>query len=316
MSDEPTEPTHPRRIDPDDPLADDPERRRQRRRVLRDTLIVVGVLLLLGVAFSILQNSVRFKEDDTFTATGIRTADVEVDDGDININARETTGSDRSATVEAQVRYFLRKPDVSFEDDDDEARIRTSCEWPSNCDVDVSADVPAGTDATLLTGAGDLTVSGPAGVVDARASDGSISVDGAQRDVRAAVSDGDMSIVNTDGAIRAEVTNGDLELASLSGPLRIRTAEGEITGAALSSTDAEIESGTGNVDLEFTETPERVEIDIGAGNLTLALPSGTYRLDESRGAGSIGTQGITENPDAPNRITIRSGEGDVTITGT
>lgn len=319
MSQDPDDPGAPerrvRQLDPGDPLADDPARRRRRRRVLRDILIVAGVLLALGITFSIIQNFVRFMDRDDFTADGTESADIEVDDGDISITARGSADSARSATVETQVRYFLRKPDVRFEDDDTEARVRTSCEWPSNCDIDVSADVPRGTDATLRTDAGDLTVAGPAGVVDARASDGSITVDGALRDVRVAVADGDMSVANVSGAVRAEVTNGDLELASLSGPLRIRMAEGELTGADLTSTDAEIESGTGNVDLEFTGAPERVEIDIGAGNLTLSLPRGTYRLDESRGAGSIDTEGITEDPEAPNRIAIRSGEGNVTIVG-
>lgn len=283
--------------------------------MLRDILIVAGVLLALGITFSILQNSVRFLDDDDFTADGVESADIAVDDGDININARESAGSTRSATVETQVRYFLRKPDVRFEDEETEARVRTSCEWPSNCDIDVSADVPRGTDATLRTDAGDLTVAGPAGVVDARTTDGSITVDGGLRDVRVAVADGEISVANVAGAVRAEVTNGDLDLASLSGPLRIRTAEGELSGADLTSTDAEIESGTGNVDLEFTGTPERVEIDIGAGNLTLTVPRGSYRLDESRGAGSIDTEGITQDPEAPNRIAIRSGEGNVTIIG-
>lgn len=284
--------------------------------MLRDILIVAGVLLALGITFSILQNTIRFHDGDDFTADGVESVDLRVDDGDVNVSARETGDGARSATVETQVRYFLRKPDVRFEDDDTEARIRTSCEWPSNCDIDVSADVPPETDATLRTDAGDLTVTGPAGVVDARASDGEIVVDGARRDVRVAVADGDVSVANVAGAVRAEVTNGDLALASLNGPLRIRTAEGDLTGADLTSSDAEIESGTGNVDLEFAETPERIEIDIGAGNLTLVVPSGTYRLDESRGAGSIDTEGITEDPEAPNRITIRSGEGNVTITGT
>ncbi len=320
MSDDPAEPDatgrQERHLDPDDPLADDPTRQRRRRRVLRDILIVAGVLLLLGIAFSILQNSIRFLDEDDFTADGVESVNISVDDGDVNVIARDSAGASRPATVRTQVRYFLRKPDVRFEDDDTEARLRTSCEWPSNCDIDVSADVPEDTDATIRTDAGDLTVTGPAGVVDARASDGSVTVDGSRRDVRAAITEGDMSIANVAGAVRAEVTNGDLELASLAGPLRIRMAEGDLVGTELTSTDAEIESGTGNVDLVFTTTPERIEIDIGAGNLTLTVPSGTYRVDESRGAGSIDTEGITEDAEAPDRITIRSGEGNVTITGT
>lgn len=302
------------RVDPSDPLADDPARRRRRRRTLRDILIVAGVLLILGITFSILQNTVRVLDDDDFSADGITSVDLEVDDGDVNVSARETA-DDGSMSVEAQARYFLRKPDIDFEDDGSVGRLRTACEWPSNCDIDVRTSVPRGTDATLRTGAGDLSVLGPAGVVDARASDGSITVDGAERDVRVAISDGDITVQNITGAVRAEVTTGDLALEEVSGALRIRTGEGEVSATGLRSSDAEFESGTGNVDIDFDSTPERVEVDIGAGNLTLAVPSGTYRLDTDLGAGDLSVEGVEQDPEAARRITIRSGEGNVTVRG-
>lgn len=318
MSSKPDEPGAPDgpepHSDPDDPLAGDPARRRRRRRFLRDILLVAGVLLILGITFSILQNSVRFLAEDDFSAAGIESVDLEVDDGDVNVSVRERAG-DASTSVRTRTRFFLREPGVNFEGDGTLGRLRTSCEWPSNCDVDVQASVPQGADATLRTGAGDLSILGPAGVVDARASDGSITVDGAQRDVRVAISDGDIAVQHVTGAVRAEVTAGDLALADISGALRVRTGEGDVAATGLTSTDAEFESGTGNVDIAFQAPPERVEVDIGAGNLVLGVPSGTYRLDADLGAGDLSVEGIERDPEAARRITIRSGEGNVAVVG-
>jgi len=301
--------------DPDDPLAEDPAARRRRRRFLRDTLLVVAALLVLGIVFSILQTTIRFLDDDDFTADGVRTIDLRVDDGDVSVEARPTPDSARSAAVEARVRYFLRKPEVLFENDGADARLRTRCEWPSRCDIDVRSSVPAATDVTTRTGSGDLLVEGPAGVVDARTSNGSVTVRDATRDVRAAVGDGDLRIVGVSGAVRGEVVAGEFEVEDVGGALRLRTGEGGLTATGVRSSDVEIESGAGNVEVEFDERPARVEIEVGAGNLTVGVPAGRYRIDAEVEIGDLEVSGIDEDPDATRRITIRSGEGDVTVRG-
>ena len=96
--------------------------------------------------------------------------------------------------------------------------------------------------------------------------------------------------------------------------LSIELGQGDIHGDRLASKTVSIDSGTGDVDLEFTAAPRNVQIDSGTGDVTVLVPGGSYAIQTDTGLGDTHVdQGIVNDPLSTNVIRIDSGTGDVSV---
>jgi DUF4097 and DUF4098 domain-containing protein YvlB len=96
--------------------------------------------------------------------------------------------------------------------------------------------------------------------------------------------------------------------------LSIELAQGDVRGDRLASRTVSVDSGTGDVDLEFTTTPRNVQINSGTGDVTVLVPRGSYAIQADTGLGDTHIdQGIVNDPLSTNVIRIDSGTGDVSV---
>ena len=96
--------------------------------------------------------------------------------------------------------------------------------------------------------------------------------------------------------------------------LDFRLGQGDIRGDGLASRTVTVDSGTGDVLLDFTAPPRNVQIGSGTGDVTVLVPAGSYAIQIDTGLGDKHIdQGITNDPLATNVIRIESGTGDVSV---
>jgi hypothetical protein len=96
--------------------------------------------------------------------------------------------------------------------------------------------------------------------------------------------------------------------------LTIDLGQGDIRGDALESPTVSVDSGTGDIELDFVTAPRTIDINSGTGDVTIRVPGGSYAIQTDTGTGDTRfDSGIVKDPASPNAIRIDSGTGDVTI---
>ena len=96
--------------------------------------------------------------------------------------------------------------------------------------------------------------------------------------------------------------------------LDIELGQGDIRGDRLAARTVSVDSGTGDVDLEFSTAPRNVQINSGTGDVTVLVPAGSYAIQIDTGLGDAHIdQGIVSDPLSTNVIRIDSGTGDVSL---
>lgn len=135
----------------------------------------------------------------------------------------------------------------------------------------------AGIDVDLTLNAGNLTVDGDFGEIDADTSAGTMALTGSARTL-----DLDLS------AGRADVELARVDEASYT--VTAGRVTSELTGAA----------------------PREVEIEVSAGNLTLTVPQGSYDVRRDESAGSLNSE-LSEDRGSANRISVTVSAGSVNL---
>ena len=96
--------------------------------------------------------------------------------------------------------------------------------------------------------------------------------------------------------------------------LSVDSATGDVRGDGISSPTVSIDSGTGDIVLNFAAAPRNIEINSGTGDVTVRVPGGPYAISTDSGIGDVVIGfGIEKDATSENRIRIDSGTGDVTI---
>jgi DUF4097 and DUF4098 domain-containing protein YvlB len=96
--------------------------------------------------------------------------------------------------------------------------------------------------------------------------------------------------------------------------LQIDIGQGDVHGDRLKSPTVSINSGTGDIELDFVTAPRAINIDSGTGDVTIRVPGGSYAIRTDTGTGSTRfDSGIVTDPSSANAIRINSGTGDVNI---
>lgn len=116
---------------------------------------------------------------------------------------------------------------------DDDGVLELSPLWPGgwqrgdSCDLIVS--LPERTPVNVETKAGDIEVSGMAGLAAAQSSAGDVEIRDHDGDVDAGSSAGDIVVEDATGGVRAATEAGDIDLERVGWPVDARTAAGDVS---------------------------------------------------------------------------------------
>lgn len=236
-------------------------------------MIVVLVIVVVIVLIVLAGLALRRSDSDTVTFPApVRSIDVKLPAGGVRL----TAGGDGGATVTRETRWLLTKPKLDEGLDDGELRLHVSGSPLFSGIVEYSLTVPAGAAVRVWTSAGTIHATGLDGELEARSSAGGIYLDGCR------------------------------------GPLRLRTSAGSVEGEQLGSTDVEVQSGAGGVDLRFAVAPERVEIETSAGSVDVVVPDDRYAVSTETSVGEV-TVEVPHDDAATRRITAKTSAGSVRI---
>jgi hypothetical protein len=216
---------------------------------------------------------------------------VGVDGGNVTVRP----GQGDSARLVGTVQYSLVRPVLTR----DGASVSLRCRFVfGNCGLDATLSVPAQAALTLSTGGGDATVSGLRHGVDLSSGGGNISVHGVAGQVS----------VSTDG--------GDIDLGGLAGTLSVSTGGGNITGTTIASPHVTAHTDGGDTTLTFSSPPANLVITSGGGNVTVVLPrrDGGYAITTRTGGGNTNVPANIINGTSPDKVSVSTGGGDITIT--
>lgn len=190
--------------------------------------------------------------------------------------------------------------------------IHSSRKWSHEGEgsVDFEVRLPRGVKLRVLSGNGEVMVSGATAEVEASSGNGAVSVASSGGPVRASSGNGDIDVSQAGGEVTARSGNGDVRVTTRSGPVSAYTGNGSI--------DARMSAITGGEDMSFRTGNGDITVMLPAtfeGEIDARLPNGRLesdfplrvegRLDPRRLRATIGRGG--------RRISIMSGSGGAEI---
>ncbi|MEU4533857.1 hypothetical protein AB0G15_03215 [Streptosporangium sp. NPDC023825] len=127
---------------------------------------------------------------------------------------------------------------------------------------------------------------------------------------------GNVSVSGIHGDLRLSTAVGDVVADGTRGALLVRAQTGNVIGTGLGSAGADVETGTGNVDLRFAVPPGDVSAVVRAsGDVKVRVPDGEeYKegYDVRTNTGNA-TVDVRRDPAAPRRITALTGAGELSV---
>jgi Putative adhesin len=135
-------------------------------------------------------------------------------------------------------------------------------------------------------------------------------------DVERTVKDGVLTLKSDCGGLFLLDCTTDFRIEVPEGvAVNVRTDVGNVTGAALASSDVRIKTDVGDVDVDLTTAPDRLEAFTDVGDVELRLPDAAYAVDTDTDVGDIDVNGVVQDDRAPRSVTTKTDVGDVTIQG-
>ncbi|MER7366308.1 DUF4097 family beta strand repeat-containing protein [Nonomuraea wenchangensis] len=113
-------------------------------------------------------------------------------------------------------------------------------------------------------------------------------------------------------AVDLDSGSGDITLRGLSGNVRVHVGSGDVDAADLTGKNVVADSGSGNVELKYATTPVSAQLKAGSGDVTLFVPDGAYDVTTDVGSGDA-TVSVKKDSSSPNKINIRTGSGDISV---
>ena len=143
---------------------------------------------------------------------------------------------------------------------------------------------------------GRFTVTVPDGVaVVAQNKNGLITVSGFSADLTVSAVDG-----------RAELAQISSQTLALTGK------DMDVKGTGLSAKTVTTDTRNGDIDLTFSDAPDRVEVNSNDGNVSLALPDTEYRVDVTTKKGNNDVS-VPKSDSSSHIISVTTRNGDVSI---
>lgn len=174
----------------------------------------------------------------------------------------------------------------------------------------VTIRVPAGIRLSVVSGNGDVSVTGAQAELVARSGNGRVRVSGTAGEVEAASGNGEVTVENVRGPVQANSGNGDVRVTTAQGPVSARSGNGDllIRMTELRIAD-DMEFTTGNGRIEVTVPAEfNAEIDANTGNggIRTDFPiQVSGRISKTRMRGTIGQGG--------RRLRLVTGNGEIEL---
>lgn len=249
--------------------------------VLTVAALLLGGMGVVSAGWSAFQSTATETRSESYARPVSR---VEVGSvlGSVSLSGTDSHGID----VRRELTWSGPEPEVGETWADDTFAVETVCpdrfpQWVSRvCSVDYSAQVPADTDVEVNTTTAPIDMRGFGGELALTSTTGPITVDDAV------------------------------------GPLSAGATTGDITGTDLRSARVDAQVRTGDLELSFTEPPDRVTATSTTGEVTIEVPraDGPYRVDVQTSTGEQRVD-VAQDPDAEpdRRIDVTSTTGDVHI---
>jgi hypothetical protein len=162
-----------------------------------------------------------------------------------------------------------------------------------DCRIDFIITAPSGTAVKGEIRSGDVMLRGT-GPVDLRLTSGDVMVENGAGPVKVRTTSGDLSVIG----------GSEVSLESRSGNLSVLDVAGPVTAKATS----------GDIDLKLAAAAS-VTASVGNGDIDLMVPAGDYRVRAVSGSGDREVFGITDNPTSDKVLELRTGSGDLRVTG-
>ena len=234
---------------------------------------VVALAALGGCGMGREEAVERVREDGP-----ISRVDVELDGGDVAIDATDGEGASGTITL----RWRESAPEIVHYVEDGVLHVLGRCDpYAEPCLLDVKLSVPASAAVSVQTREGNVRVAGVRGDVD----------------------------VGT-GA-------GDFEGHDIPGSLFVESDRGGIFADGLSGMFVDARTAEGDIDLRLRERPARLVARTGDGDVSVVVPRGAYRIaaDAPRGDLDVGAA-VLPDPAADAVLVLETESGDVTIRAT
>ncbi|MFC7380923.1 DUF4097 family beta strand repeat-containing protein [Sphaerisporangium rhizosphaerae] len=115
--------------------------------------------------------------------------------------------------------------------------------------------------------------------------------------------------------VKVKAGSGDITLRSLSGVVTADTGSGTVDANELGAKQAAAKTGSGDVELRFAATPDKVDVQTGSGTGTVRVPKGAYNVTASTGSGDKKID-VTDDDSSPRTIVVKTGSGDAKVLAT
>ncbi|MFC4605371.1 DUF4097 family beta strand repeat-containing protein [Rhodococcus kronopolitis] len=113
--------------------------------------------------------------------------------------------------------------------------------------------------------------------------------------------------------LTVSAANGQADLAQLSSStLTLTGRDMDVNGAGLSAKTVTTDTRNGDIDLTFSDAPDRVEVNSNDGNVSLALPDTEYRVEVSTKKGNDDVS-VPRSDSSSHIISVTTRNGDVAI---
>jgi hypothetical protein len=184
------------------------------------------------------------------------------------------------ARLSGKATYALIRPTVTEHASGGSAAFAYDCASvpAGNCSLNADMTVPNGSDVSVSTSGGNVTVTG------------------------------------TTGDVTLSTGGGDVTASNAAGDLILRTDGGNIKGTAITATRLSATTGGGDVEIDFTQVPRDITVSTRGGNVIIVVPPGTthYNVSATTAGGSV-SDTVPLNTSSPDKITVTSGGGDIAI---
>lgn len=200
--------------------------------------------------------------------------------------------------------------------------------------IDVTVDLPSGSDLRIKSGSAEVVVTGDLGAVSVQTGSGAVDVEhatgatqletgsgrvrlgDADGDVRVKSGSGDVSIGGAARGVVASLGSGHVELGSVGGTVRVKSGSGDLR---VQRAAGDITLVTGSGDLEVGSiTSGRISSKGGSGDVRVGVPAGVpVWTDVSTMSGRISSTLPHLGEPAPGQdhveLRVHSGSGDITL---
>jgi Toastrack DUF4097 len=264
---------------------------------------------------------------------------VNINSGDVTL--REAPGSS-AAQLTGTVTYGLIRPGIDESITPTGAYVNMSCDGiNTDCGLSGTLAVPAQTAVTVWSNGGNITASSFSSGVSLWSAGGDVTTTDLAGDLQLDTGGGDLTAtgltatgphgaiqIDTEGGdvnagdwagrgtTRIDTGGGNLSANGISGNFQLSTEGGDVDASGVAAALVGLDSGGGDVTLDFSQVPQNLQITAEGGNVTVILPLGSATYDistpDNQGADVTYPQSLS-NPKSSDKISIDSGGGDISI---